>query len=105
MLPWILFLIAASVAVAMGWVAYRFYKKAVILDSIFQFVYEDIETNVRQFYKMSKSNVLMADPEIQTAHRNMMIMRGRLEEIVGRMESATGLRLRPPPSPPRPKVI
>lgn len=86
-------------------VTYRFYRKAVIYDEIFQYLYDDIETNIFQFAKMARMNVMMADSEVQLAHRNMMTMGKRLEEILHRMEEATGLRLRPPPPKPRPKVV
>lgn len=89
----------------MTWIAYRFYKKAVVYDEVFQFLADDVYTNLNQFNKMSKMNVLMEEPEVQQAHKNMKIMSTRLEEILRRMEQATGLRLRPPPAPPRPKVI
>lgn len=105
MLPWILFAIALLIAVFAFFVAYRFYRKAAIYDEILTYIYDDVETNIMQFGKMAKSNVMMADPEIQIAHRSMMIMGKRLEEILRRMEGATGLRLRPPPLPPRPKVV
>ena len=100
----IIFVLIVILAVVV-FAAYRFYRKAVIYDEIITFIYEDVETNIMQFGKMSKTNVMMADNEIQTAHRNMMIMGRRLEEILIRMESATGLRLRPPERPPRPKVV
>ena len=104
MLWWML--LSAVFAILFGlalFAAYRFYRRAVIYDEVFLFLYEDLEVNIKQFGKMSKSNVMMADPEIQTAHRNMMIMGQRLEEILSRMENSTGLRLRPVVPPPRPK--
>ena len=105
MLPWILFALALMLAAGAFFAAYRFYRKAAIYDQVLTYIYDDVATNIMQFGKMSKSNVMMADQEIQTAHRSMMIMGQRLEEILRRMEGATGLRLRPPELPPRPKVI
>lgn len=105
MLPWILLSISVFISAAACFVAYRFYRKAVVYDEVFQFLADDIFTNILQFHKMAQSNVMMEEPEVQTAHKNMKIMGQRLEEILRRMEQATGLRLRPPPSPPRPKVI
>ena len=99
----ILFLIICLSAAM--FVAYRFYRKALIYDEIFQFLYDDIETNLMQFSRMHSSNVLSNEPEIETAHRNMIIMGKRLNEILLRFEEASGLRLRPPPPPPPPKVI
>jgi hypothetical protein len=86
-------------------VAYRFYRRAVIYDEVFQFIYGDIELNLRQFQKMKTSAVTSNEPEIETAHRNMMVMGKRLNEILSRMEEASGLNLRPPVAPPRPKVV
>lgn len=105
MLPWILFLLSLIGLAGSCFVTYRFYRKAAIYDEILQYIYDDVETNILQFGKMSKSNVMMADPEIQSAHRNMMVMGQRLEEILRRMEGATGLRLRPPVPKPRPKFV
>ncbi len=87
------------------WITYRFYRKAVVYDEVFQHLSDDIYTNMLQFAKMQKMNVMMDEPEIQQAHRNMVIMGRRLEEILHRMEEATGLRLSPPQPPPRPKVV
>ena len=87
------------------WAAYRFYRRAVIYDEVFQYISSDIETNLAQFRQMSASNIMSNEPTIQDAHKKMMIMGKRLNEILSRMEEATGLDLRPPPPPPRPKVI
>ena len=100
---WIFCILGWVVVGVLVFTCYRFYRKAVIYDEIFQFLYDDIYTNLKQFNKMAHSNVLMADTEIQSAHRNMMTMGDRLEEILRRMEQATGLRLRPPDPGPRPK--
>ncbi len=105
MLPWFLFALALALAAGAVFVAHRFYRRAVIYDEVFQYLSDDIYTNLLQFAKMQKMNVMMDEPEVQRAHRNMMIMAQRLEEILRRMEEASGLRLRPPPPPPRPKVI
>ena len=105
MLPWILFALSFAILCFSAFAIYRLYRKAAIYDEILQYIYDDVETNIMQFGKMSKSNVMMADPEIQQAHRNMMVMGQRLEEILRRMEGATGLRLRPPVPKPRPKVV
>lgn len=99
-------LLSIVLAILLGfavWIAYRFYRKAVIYDEVFLFLYEDLEINIKQFAKMNESNVMMADPEIQSAHRNMIIMAKRLEEILRRMEDATGLKLRPVVPLPRPR--
>jgi hypothetical protein len=90
-----------STTVASMYSAWRLYRKCVIYDEIIQFIYDDLEINLRQFGKMSVSAVTQNEPEVQAAHRNMMIMGKRFNEILTRMEEATGLRLRPPP-PPRP---
>jgi hypothetical protein len=98
------FLLTLALLVAALFAAYRFYRKAAVYDEIIQYLYDDIVTNLRQFAKMHTSNLMADEPEIANAHRNMIIMGKRLEEIFARMEGATGLRLRPPPMPPRPKV-
>jgi hypothetical protein len=101
----ILLLIGWALAGFTIWIAYRFYRKCVVYDEVFQYLADDIYTNVKQFSKMSTNNLLFNEPEVRAAHNNMMIMAKRLEEILRRMEAATGLRLRPPPRPPPPKVV
>lgn len=93
------------ITAGMTFVAWRFYRKAAIYDEVLTYIADDVQTNLRQFVKISKSNVMMADTEVQTAHRNMVVMGKRLEEILYRMETATGIRLRPPDPKPRPKVV
>jgi hypothetical protein len=104
MLAWVLFAITLVLLIGVTYVAYKFYRKAVVYDTVFTFLYDDIEINLRQFSKISSSNVFSNEPEVQTAHQNMMIMGKRLNEILSRMEEATGLDLRPPPPPQRPSV-
>lgn len=98
---------------AIGWlvaavalfVAWRFYRRAVILDEVFSYIDADIQTNLMHFGKMLTSNLTSNEPQIVDAHRNMTIMAKRLNEILTRMEEARGVKMRPPPSPPRPKVV
>lgn len=92
-------------AAAMVYVAYRFYRKCVVYDNVFQYLADDITANLFHFQRLLTTPVLMDEPEIKEAHRLMHIMGKRLNEILQRMEEATGLRLRPPPPPPRPKVV
>lgn len=96
---------AVLILCGMTLVAYRFYRKAVTYDEVFQFLVTDIEVNLEQFKKMKRSDLTSNEPEIEKAHRNMVVMSQRLDEILRRMEDATGLKLRPPPPPPRPKVV
>jgi hypothetical protein len=86
----------------MTFVAYRFYRKCVVYDEVFQFLSDDITTNLLQFQRMMVSNVMSNEPEIKMAHSNMNVMGRRLNEILQRMEEATGLDLRPPPAPNKP---
>lgn len=105
--------LAITIFFSVGWivsallffVSWRFYRKAAVYDEILQYIADDVNTNLKQFAKMSVSPVLSSDTEIQEAHRNMMTMGKRFGEILLRMEEASGLRLRPPPPPPRPKVL
>jgi hypothetical protein len=99
----VLVLLLAASTGFFAWTTYRFYKKAVIYDEIFQYISDDLNTNLRQFTKISTSAILSTEPEVQEAHRAMMTMGKRLNEISLRMEEATGLKLRPPPPPRRPQ--
>jgi len=104
MWEWILIFILLVALCGMTFVAYRFYRKCVVYDEVFQYISDDITTNLLQFQRMMKSNVMSNEPEIKAAHSNMAVMGRRLNEILQRMEEATGLELRPPPSPQRPVV-
>ena len=101
----ILAVVQLLIILALLWALWRLYRKAVAYDTIFQYLADDIDTNLKQFGKMAGSSMMHADHEVQEAHRNMMTMAKRLAEIIFRMEAATGLRLRPPPMPQRPKVF
>lgn len=105
MLPWILLIIMTALFVAAAFVAYRFAKRAIGCDTVIQYLYDDIETNLTHFQQMRTSAILSEEPEVKEAHHKMMIMGQRLNEILLRMEDETGLRLRPPPRPPPPKVV
>ena len=104
MWEWILILILLALLCGMTFVAYRFYRKCVVYDEVFQYISDDITTNLFQFQKMMKSNVMSNEPEVKMAHSNMVVMGRRLNEILQRMEEATGLSLRPPPGPNKPVV-
>lgn len=102
MLPWILFVLAVAALTGMTFVAWRFYRKAVIYDRIFTYINDDIIANLRHFERMSKMVVFSNEPTVQEAHELMMHMGVRLNEISKQMEEATGLDLRPKPAGPRP---
>ena len=101
MLIALIFLIV--IIVFMSFACWRLYRKLVIYDEVFQYLSNDIEVNLKQFAKISHSAMLSNDSEIQAAHLNMLTMGKRMNEILTRMEEATGLDLRPPPEPPRPR--
>jgi hypothetical protein len=103
MWEWFLIVFLAVAFGLMTFVAYRFYRKCVVYDEVFQFLSDDIVANLQQFQRMMTSNVMSEEPEVKAAHKNMLIMGKRFNEILQRMEEATGLDLRPPPIPPRPK--
>ena len=104
MLPWILFGLALVALAVMTYAAWRMYRKAVIYDTILTYINDDVITNLRHFEKMAHSAILGNDQTIQDAHRLMMVMGRRLNEISIQMEEASGLSLRPKPIGPRPIV-
>jgi hypothetical protein len=104
MIEWILIVFLLLALAGMSFVAWRFYRKCVVYDEVFQYISDDVNTNISQFVKINKSVMLSNEPEVRTAHENMITMGRRLDEILNRMEEATGLSLRPPKSPPRPVV-
>jgi hypothetical protein len=105
MLPWILFIVAVVLLIGVSYAAYRLYRKCVVYDEVFQYLAGDIVINLQHFQKLLTTPVLKDLDEIKEANRLMTIMGKRLNEILARMEEATGLRLRPAPPPPRPKVV
>ena len=102
---WIFLCLGWPIAALATFVAWRFYRSAKAYDDVFQYIAEDIGTNIMYLGKVSKMNVMMEDPSIQQVHRNMINMGRRLEEILKRMEETSGLHLRPLPPPPRPKIM
>lgn len=104
MLQWILLVLALAALAAMTYVAWRFYRKAVIYDEILTHINDDLVANILHFEKMSKMTIFSNEPTVQEAHSLMMHMAVRLNEISLQMEEATGLSLRPKPIGPRPVV-
>jgi hypothetical protein len=102
MLFWILLVALTLLTALSSYVAWRFYRKAVVYDTIITHINDDVIANLLQFDKMAHSVVLSNDNEIKEAHHLMMIMGRRLNEISLQMEEATGIALRPKPRPPRP---
>lgn len=78
-------------------------KRLLQYDEVFQYMAGDIQTNLHQFYRMSKSSILGGEPEIVMAHKNMVVMAQRLNEILTQMEEVTGKRFRPEPLGPPPQ--
>lgn len=101
----VVLIVSLAVNVILVGIVFRLIQKLLGYDEIFQYMVDDIETNLKQFARMEATPVLSNEPEVQKAHHNMVIMRKRLDEILRQMESMSGLKLRTPPPPPRPKVI
>jgi hypothetical protein len=101
----VLSVVGWSATAVASFVAWRFYRRAVVYDEVFQYLHDDIQTNLRQFAHMASSNIMSNEPTVQDAHRKMMTMGMRLNEILSLMEEARGLKMRPPRPPPRPKVV
>lgn len=102
---WIIAGAELAIIAGMGYALWRITQRAFLLDEIVQYIANDVEINLMHFGKMLNSNVLSNEPEVATAHKNMVVMAERLNEIFTRMEESTGLHLRPDTRPPRPKVV
>jgi hypothetical protein len=102
---WIIAGIELLIIMGMSYTLWRVMQRAFLLDEVVQYIANDVEINLMHFGKMLNSNVLSNDPEVVAAHKNMVIMAQRLNEIFTRMEESTGLHLRPDTRPPRPKVV
>jgi hypothetical protein len=89
----------------LGFYLYRTVTRLIAYDDLFQLLADDVQTNLRQFEKMQSGVMMSNEPEVMEAHKNMMIMAKRLNEFINRMEELTGLKLRPPPRPPRPTFL
>jgi hypothetical protein len=63
---------------------------------------DDVETNLKQFERIRKSNILSDDDEVRSAHKNMMTMSVRLDEFANQMEEITGKKLRKVTQPMKP---
>lgn len=97
--------VSAVANAVLGFLLYRGARRLLQYDRVFQFISGDIQTNLLQFYRMSKSPMMSNEPEVQKAHHNMMVMGTRLNEILNQMEEVTGLRFRPEPPPPPPVTV
>jgi hypothetical protein len=104
---WLIILLAISVVLngVLAFLLIRATKRLLQYDEVFQYMAGDIQTNLGQFYRMSKSSVTGGEPEIVQAHKNMMVMAQRLNEILNQMEEVTGKRFRPESLGPPPQVV
>lgn len=101
----VLLLLSLVANVALGYAFKRLTVRLFAYDDIFQYLVDDIEVNLAQFDRMSKSAILGNDTEIVAAHKNMMVMSVRLNEILQRAEENGGKILRTPTPLPRPVVV
>lgn len=71
-------------------------------DDFYNLLMDDVETNLVQFERMRKMNVIGDEPEIEKAHKSMMTMAARLDEFAKQMEEMSGQPLRKVTKPMQP---
>lgn len=90
-------------------VLYKFGKKLVQFDNLFELMSDEINSAISFFEKLLQKPLFMASPEIEEAHVNMNLLRHRLKELVAQMGELQGKDVDPPilPSAPsaRPPVV
>lgn len=90
---WLTISLFIVIVAALGYLLYRVCRKLLQFDSLFQLLAHDINVNLEHFEKISKSAIMSDVSEVKDAHRNMMIMKGRLEEYVVRMGEIANRKL------------
>lgn len=71
-------------------------------DDLYQYLIDDLETNLKQFERMRSSTLLSDDDQVRQAHKNMMVMAARLDEFATQMEEIAGQPLRKVTKPMQP---
>jgi hypothetical protein len=71
-------------------------------DELYQLLIDDVETNLVQFERMSKSSIMSDDDEVRSSHKKMMLMAARMDEFANRMEEIGGQPLRKVTRPMKP---
>ena len=101
----LLFILLCSSITANGVLVYllvSFIKRLLQYDDLYQYLFDDVETNLSQFERIRKSSLLSDDDEVRNAHRNMVTMAMRMDEFANRMEEMTGKKMRKTTKPMNP---
>jgi hypothetical protein len=105
MIAVILILFLSALVLILSYVLYRFALRLLQYDDLWQLLVDEIDTNVRYFEKLKDMPLISDTNEVTDAHRNMQIMRQRLEEYSLRMEEHARRPLRKPRRPGPPPVV
>lgn len=89
MLPWILFYITLALLIISIAVAIRFIRRALVLDELFDYLQDDLQTNVKYLVKLVATDLYANTPEVIEVHNNMGIMLRRLQEFSLRSKEIT----------------
>lgn len=105
----LIILLALSVLVNVGLAILlrMFMKKLLQFDEVFGLLGDDVMTNISFFDKLLSTPLFMASPEIEEAHKNMNLMRLRLQEYALRIGETRGPleKKKEEPDAPRPIVV
>lgn len=98
----ILLYVALFVSVALNIAAafsiYKFAKRALELDELFELLLDDIAINVEYFNKLLMTPLFDNSQEVKTANHNMMIISKRLTEFTLRIQEKTNKGSDEPPA-------
>ena len=102
---WILItilILSIIVNAVLGFLLQRFVRRVLQYDDLYQYLIDDVETNLVQFDRMRKSSLLSDDDQVRSAHKNMMTMAMRMDEFANKMEEIVGKKLRKVTRPMKP---
>lgn len=103
---WILLSVSVLVNVVLGLLLFRAARRLLQFDDLYELLVHDIDTNIAYFAKLQKSPLLTNSQEVLDMHRNMSIIRQRLDEYVLRMQELVKRELRrKPPERLKPPVV
>ena len=93
----IIALIALLVSVSVNVVAALLLRKATSrllqFDELYEMLLDDMDTNVKHFEELRQKPLLSNAQEVIQAHKNMMLMRERLDEFVIRINEMSGKKV------------
>lgn len=81
------------------YVLFRFSRRLLQFDDLFEMLAFDIDTNVKYFQKLLATPLFDNSQEVRTANKNMGIISARLEEFAARIDEISNKEPNKEPKP------